>query len=129
MFYTNSIEYDFEKKCDILNVRCSLFNNPLHLMKRGLNISGGASVVCRLTLSWAAGRPKVSSLLLTTVGILLAGGSACIMPFWGSLLGQVFLMIIYGLTVGKSKSLYNLCTYFPRKSLTRFLSIKLPSIP
>ena len=60
------------------------------------------SVVSRLGASWVAGRPKVSSTMLCAVTLFLSGLAVCLMPYWGTFLGQVFLMVIYGLMVCKS---------------------------
>ncbi|EUB61996.1 Monocarboxylate transporter 9 [Echinococcus granulosus] len=88
-------------------------------------VAGGASVVSRLLSSWAAGRPKVSSTLLSAVTLVLAGVTVCVMPYWGSLIGQIILMVIYGLTVSPFFSLTSIiiCDILDLEALTNAYGI------
>lgn len=70
------------------------------LTKR-LFIVGGVSTLSRLMSSWAAGKPQVSATVLSAVTMGLAGLTVCLMPFWGSFVGQVILMVVYGTMVCK----------------------------
>ncbi|CDS42798.1 Major facilitator superfamily locus tagral substrate transporter [Echinococcus multilocularis] len=90
-----------------------------------LTVYGGASVVSRLLSSWAAGRPKVSSTLLSAVTLVLAGVTVCVMPYWGSLIGQIILMVIYGLTVSPFFSLTSIiiCDILDLEALTNAYGI------
>ncbi|KAL5110853.1 Monocarboxylate transporter 3 [Taenia crassiceps] len=90
-----------------------------------LTVYGGASVVSRLLSSWAASRPKVSSTLLSAVTLMLAGITVCVMPYWGSLIGQIILMVIYGLTVSPFFSLTSIiiCDILDLEALTNAYGI------
>ncbi|VDM24475.1 unnamed protein product [Hydatigera taeniaeformis] len=88
-------------------------------------IVGGASVVSRLLSSWAAGRPRVSSTLLTAVTLMLSGVAVCVMPYLSSLIGQIVLMVIYGLAVSPFFSLTSIiiCDILGLEALTNAYGI------
>ncbi|VDO13980.1 unnamed protein product [Rodentolepis nana] len=90
-----------------------------------LTAYGAASVLSRLTCSWAAGIPNVSSTLLSAVTMLLAAVVVCAMPYWGSLAGQMILMVFYGIVISPFFSLTSiiLCDILDLEALTNAYGI------
>ncbi|KAM7537692.1 hypothetical protein Aperf_G00000061570 [Anoplocephala perfoliata] len=79
-----------------------------------------ASVVSRLSGSRIAGRSNVSTTILTAIALLICGPSACVMPYWGSLVGQILIMIVFGLTISPFFSLVSIiiCDILDLEALT-----------
>ncbi|VDL63687.1 unnamed protein product [Hymenolepis diminuta] len=90
-----------------------------------LTAYGAASVFSRLGSSWAAGIPNVSSTLLSAVTMLLAAVVVCAIPYWGSLVGQVILMVFYGIFISPFFSLTSiiLCDILDLEALTNAYGI------
>nr|CDS34258.1 monocarboxylate transporter [Hymenolepis microstoma] len=90
-----------------------------------LTAYGAASVLSRLASSWVAGLPNVSSTLLSAVTMLLAAVVVCAMPYWGSLVGQMVLMIVYGIVISPFFSLTSiiLCDILDLEALTNAYGI------
>ncbi|KAM7537440.1 hypothetical protein Aperf_G00000061611 [Anoplocephala perfoliata] len=107
--------------CDIADS----FNIPKSQSAYLLTAYGAASVFSRLACSWAAGFPNVSSTLLCAVALLLSAAATCIIPYWGSLVGQMLLMIVFGAALSPFFSLTSiiLCDILGLEALTNAYGI------
>ncbi|VDN97047.1 unnamed protein product [Rodentolepis nana] len=85
-----------------------------------MTVYGAVSAVSRLLSSWLSAKPNVSSTILTAIALIVCGISACVMPFWGNLTGQILVMVAFGLTISPFFSLASviICDILGLEALT-----------
>nr|CDS34256.2 monocarboxylate transporter [Hymenolepis microstoma] len=85
-----------------------------------MTVYGAVSAVSRLLSSWISAKPNVSSTILTAIALIICGISACVMPFWGNLTGQILVMVVFGLTISPFFSLASviICDILGLEALT-----------